>query len=181
MDLDIWHNLIIFVGINHQDMILKKRTKAAMASDAFVGYGSDKVVALLGGGQLLSRQSLSTDLEKGDFVRKGLPKRSALHLQALLGLTARDMSMLLDMSYRTFQRKGEDDLLGLSSTEQLVEIAEVVEHALGVFGEQHHVIDWLNTSLVGLGGRKPIELLDNSFGIRAVRHALGRLEHGVFS
>jgi len=163
-------------------MILKKRhTKAAVASDPFVGYGSDPVVALLGGVQLLSRQSLSTDLEKGDFVRKGLPKRSALHLQSLLGLTAREMSTLLDMSYRTFQRKGDDDLLGLSSTEQLVEIAEVVEHALRIFAERHHVIDWLNTSLVGLGGQKPMDLLDNSFGIRAVRHALGRLEHGVFS
>ncbi len=152
-----------------------------MASDDFVGYGSDPVITLLGGLQVLSNQSLATDLEKGDFVRSGLTKRSALHLQALLGITAKDMSTLLDMSYRTFQRKGDDEKLGLSSTEQLVEIAEVIDHALRIFGERIHVLDWLNTSLIGLGGNKPIELLDNSFGIRAVRQALGRLEHGVFS
>ncbi|HLF65812.1 MAG TPA: antitoxin Xre/MbcA/ParS toxin-binding domain-containing protein [Saprospiraceae bacterium] len=164
-------------------MILKRRdtSPSTKATEAFMPYGGDRMVALLGGSQVLSIRSLSTDLEKGDFVREGVTKRSALHLQGLLGLTAKEMSALLDMSYRTFQRKNDDDKLGLSSTGQLVEIAEVIEHALHVFPGREQVIDWLHTSLVGLGGRKPIDLLDNSFGIRAVRQALGRLEHGVFA
>jgi len=162
-------------------MILKKQSSRPKASEPSMSYGSKSVVSLLGGARLLAGQRLTTDLEKGDLVRKGVTKQSAMHLQSLLGLTAREMSTLLDISYRTYQRKAEGDNLGLSSTEQLVEIAEVVEHALHIFQSREHVIEWLHTSLVGLGGRKPMELLDNSFGIRAVRQALGRLEHGVFA
>lgn len=164
-------------------MILKKRDlKASKLSEAAVSYGSgDPVIALLGGVHLFNRRRLTSDLEKGEFVREGVTKQSAMHLQALLGLTAKEMSSLLDMSYRTFQRKRDTDKLGLSSTEQLLEIAEVVEHALRIFHQPQEVVAWLNTSLVGLGGKKPMDLLDNSFGIRVVRQALGRLEHGVFS
>ena len=162
-------------------MILRKRKNTSVAADSFLGYAGYTVGALLGGAQIIDVQSLSNDIEKGELVRIGLPKRAALHLQSLLGLTAKEMSSLLDMSYRTFQRKGDNEKLGLSSTEQLVEIAEVVEHALRVFKTREYVIIWLNTSLVGLGGRKPMDLLDNSFGIRAVRQALGRLEHGIFA
>lgn len=163
-------------------MILKKRDpQVAAAADTGVAYGFASLISLLGGAGVVYKPQLATDLDKGDFVRIGATKRSALHLQSLLGITAKEMSVLLDMSYRTFQRKGADDKLGLSSTEQLLEIAEVVEHALHIFHHPQDVVAWLNTPLVGIGGRKPFDLLDNSFGIRVVRQALGRLEHGIFS
>jgi putative toxin-antitoxin system antitoxin component (TIGR02293 family) len=162
-------------------MIRKHLPEAASVEDSGVAYRSRSVIALLGGSEVISVQSLSNDIVKGEIARTGVPKRAAMHLQDLLGLTAKEMSSLLDMSYRTFQRKHADDKLGLSSTEQLIEIAEVIEHALEVFRSRQQVVSWLNTPLIGLEGRRPMDLLDNSFGIRVVRQALGRLEHGVFS
>lgn len=161
-------------------MILKKRKySSSPAHDPGAAYHASPKG--LPPGVISAIIPLKSDLEKGALARKGLPKQKALLLQSFLGLNGQQMSALLDMSYRTFQRKGPEDLLGLSSTEQLIEIAEVVEHAMQVFHSPDTILEWLNSPLPGLNGQKPIELLDTSFGIRAVRQALGRLEHGVLS
>ena len=40
--------------------------------------------------------------------------------------------------------------------------------------------DWMESSILALGGRKPFELINTSVGIRMLRDILGRIEHGVF-
>jgi putative toxin-antitoxin system antitoxin component (TIGR02293 family) len=163
-------------------MIIRRRERTIpIVMDAGLVYGGDPLVVVLGGTQAVPVAAMATDSQKGEVVRIGLPKRAALHVQALLGLTAREMSSMIDMSYRTYQRKKVTDMLGLSSTEQLIEIAEVIADALQIFKSTGDVVTWLNTPLVGLAGQKPMGLLDNVFGIRQVRQALGRLAHGIAS
>ncbi|MBK8503048.1 MAG: DUF2384 domain-containing protein [Saprospiraceae bacterium] len=158
-----------------------KTSEQNIAADFEVVYGSSPIVAALGGATLLDVNRLENDFEKGALTRKGLSKKVALHLQSLLKLTGQEMSEMLDISYRTFQRKKDEDLLGLYSSEQMIEIAEVIAHATDVFGDMDTAIDWLNSPILGLNGQKPVSFLDNTFGIRLVRQALGRLEYGIYA
>ena len=163
-------------------MLLKdKNSGQNIASDFEVVYGSSAIVAALGGATLLNINRLENDFEKGALTRKGLPKKVALHLQALLKLTGQEMSEMLDISYRTYQRKKDNDLLGLYPSEQMIEIAEVIAQATNIFGDMDTALEWLNTPILGLNGQKPVSFLDNTFGIRLVRQALGRLEHGIYA
>jgi putative toxin-antitoxin system antitoxin component (TIGR02293 family) len=150
-----------------------------IASDYEEVYGSTPILTALGGASVLNVNRLENDFEKGELTRRGLAKKVALHLQALLKLTGQQMSEMLDISYRTYQRKKDDDLLGPYSSEQLIEIAEVIAHATDVFGDMDTAVDWLNSPILGLNGQKPVSFLDNTFGIRLVRQALGRLEYGI--
>ena len=164
--------------------MIKKRVEqqAAGAEEAQVAYiRQDAVIGALGGHQNTKMTSLQGDYEKGQLVRRGLPKKSASHLQRILGLTNEQMSKLLAISHRTFQRKQEEDVLGAASSEQLIEIAEVIAHALELFGTYDDVHTWLRAPLIGLQGQRPIDLLDNTFNIRQVSVALSRLEHGIYA
>jgi putative toxin-antitoxin system antitoxin component (TIGR02293 family) len=50
-----------------------------------------------------------------------------------------------------------------------------------IFGTNEKFAEWLDARNVALNHRKPIELLNSSFGINLVRDALVRIEHGVLS
>lgn len=167
-------------------MLLKDKDKDKapnQVSEATAIYGAlDPVTTALGGAILLNLPgSLNDDFSKDALTRQGLPKKVALHLQRVLRLTAQEMSDMLDISYRTYQRKTDDDLLGTYSSEQLIEIAEVIAHASEVLGSQTTAVEWLKTPLLGLNAQTPLSFLHNTFGIRLVRQALGRLEHGIFA
>lgn len=180
-------------------MILKtKKVQAPVLTDKLKPYDMEgdplsiaseplalyQATSLLQSLQPISDRS-STDAEsnysKAILARKGLPKSAAIKIQKMLHLTSKEITALLSISHRTFQRKGSSDLLDKYSTEQLIEITEVISHATEILGDSESVVEWLNIALVGLGGQTPIDLLDNTFGIRVLRDALGKLEHGIFA
>ncbi len=57
----------------------------------------------------------------------------------------------------------------------------IFNRSVEVLGSKESALNWLNSPIVGLGGRKPIELLDSSAGFEMLINELGRLECGVFS
>jgi putative toxin-antitoxin system antitoxin component (TIGR02293 family) len=50
-----------------------------------------------------------------------------------------------------------------------------------VFGDKNKLNTWLNIENVSLGGAKPKELLDTSFGIGLIKDELNRIEQGVLA
>lgn len=58
--------------------------------------------------------------------------------------------------------------------------AEVKRRAGEVFGSQEKATRWLSERALGLGGRRPIELLASSEGYEQVLDFLTRIEFGVY-
>jgi uncharacterized protein (DUF2384 family) len=52
---------------------------------------------------------------------------------------------------------------------------------VSVFGNTSNFLAWINSKSIPLGGVKPIDLLDNSFGINMVRDELIKIEHGILA
>lgn len=125
--------------------------------------------------------SLKTELDLYEASRIGLPKLALLHLVSNLGVSMRSMAQLLGVAYRTIQRKGKQDLLDHSTSEQILQIAQVYCRGQDVFESSQNFRAWMNAQNAALGGKKPIELLPSRYGARMVLTILGRVEHGVYS
>jgi putative toxin-antitoxin system antitoxin component (TIGR02293 family) len=116
-----------------------------------------------------------------EISRNGLPKQALLHLAANLKLSLRALSKLLNIAERTIQRKADQDLMDSSTTEQVLQLAEVFSRGHEVFGSSARFQQWINTGNLTLGGKRPLELLQSRFGAQMVLDELGRIEYGIVS
>jgi putative toxin-antitoxin system antitoxin component (TIGR02293 family) len=96
--------------------------------------------------------------------------------------TLNEWSGFLHLSERTMQRyQKEKKTFDPSSSERIIEIVLLVRFGVEVFGNSEKFTSWLETSSVSLGGRKPKDLLDNTFGIGLLKDELTRIEHGILA
>lgn len=138
----------------------------------------DRIVGVLGGvGQV--GQVVNSDIDLITITRKGLPKSVVYSICEVLGISMDKLSDLLHISHRTLQRKADDDLLGVSSTEQLFEIAELVSEGIDVFNTLDNFRSWLHSTPYIFNNQKPLDFLDTRFGIQYVKNIIGRIAHGI--
>ena len=96
--------------------------------------------------------------------------------------TLSEWSSYLNMSERTMQRyKREKKTFDPIYSEKILQIALVYNLGIDVFGDKEKFDAWLTTRNLALGGIKPKELLDNTFGISLLKDELTRIEHGVLA
>jgi len=150
--------------------------------EAFYGLDNkyDRIISVLGGSTNISHD-ISSDFDLIQITRNGLPKSAVLTLSKLLGISMERMSDLIHISHRTIQRKSDTDLLNVYSTEQILEIAQVVSSGIQVLGTLDNFTSWLHSEIRVLNYNKPIGLLDTSFGTALILDVLGRIEFGVYS
>lgn len=140
----------------------------------------DKIKSVLGGSSNF-KDPITSDLDLISISRKGLPKSVIVTISGLLGVSMEKMSALIHISHRTIQRKNPEDLLNVYSTEQILEIAEVISKGIEVFNSIDQFTKWLHQDIRYLNFQKPLDYLDTSFGTKMVLDILGRIEHGVYS
>jgi len=142
---------------------------------------SDVTIEKLLGGTGVIGHKIRTEMDLYEISRIGLPKQALLHLVTNLNFSVRSMTQLLNITERTIQRKGDSDLLDISTTEQILQVAEVFSRGSEVFGSPENFQTWMNTENIALGGKRPIELLPSRYGAQMVLDVIGRIEYGVFS
>ena len=140
----------------------------------------DRIISVLGGSTQVS-QVVNSDIDLIEITRKGLPTSVVSTLSAVLGISMEKMSSLLHISHRTIQRKNSSDLLNVYSSEQILEIADVISRGIEVLGTLDNFTSWLHSDVRALNYAKPLDFLDTSFGTKLVKDILGRIEHGVYS
>lgn len=96
--------------------------------------------------------------------------------------TLKDWSRFLHITERTIQRyKKEQKSFEPIQSERILSIAKLHQNGKAVFGSDQKFNEWLNVNSVALGNIKPVDLLDNSFGIELLTDELGRIEHGILA
>jgi putative toxin-antitoxin system antitoxin component (TIGR02293 family) len=149
-----------------------------LMEEAAVKYETLNVI--LGGKQNL-RKSISRDVDLINLTREGVKKSTLKTLAAYLGITMEMMSGLLHTSYRNIQRKDDDSRLDTLKTERVLELASFTQRGIEVIGTKDAFAEWIQSPLIALGNKKPLDFLDTSFGIQLLTKMLGRIEQGVFS
>ena len=140
----------------------------------------DRIVSVLGGSVQLGRV-VNSDVDLIEITREGLPKSVVVTISSILGVSMEKMSHLIHVSHRTIQRKDNHELLNVYSTEQILEIAEVISRGIEVIGTLESFVKWLHTEVRVFDFKKPLDFLDTSFGTKLIKDVLGRIEQGVYS
>ncbi|SDE90121.1 putative toxin-antitoxin system antitoxin component, TIGR02293 family [Ulvibacter litoralis] len=166
-------NVVIMRSLKIQNLVKEPK--------AFYGLQNkyDRIVSVLGGSVNVGH-AINNDIDLIEITRKGLPKSVVATIGSILGISMERMSNLIHVSHRTIQRKHDDELLNVYSTEQILEIAEVISRGIEVLGSIEAFTAWLHKDLRALNYGKPLDFLDTSFGTNLIKDILGRIEHGVY-
>jgi len=133
-------------------------------------------------GRLTFNEFLSNKMLLVAFIREGVPYSF----------------FDLIMEFSPFDEAYWSDLLGLSTislhrykkslkqfkplhSEKIIEMAEVTQLGLEVFGSMEKLKLWLETPNFALGSLKPLELLKDSYGKEMVTEELTRINYGILS
>ncbi len=145
-------------------------------------FTEQKIVSVLGGPTFLGRRVKSTlDLDK--LIREGLPFKAGDHVRGLLNLSLPIFAGLIDVSERTLARvrKSPNQRLSTVASDRLYRLARVFSLACEVLEDEGQAKEWIRRPQVGLGGKKPLDLLHTEAGAKEVEDLLWRIEYGVIS
>ena len=113
-------------------------------------------------------------------ARKGLSYEDFIKIAKQTPFTLDNWSSFLHLSERTIQRyKKESKPFDPIHTEKILEIALLYDRGTNTFSDAANFNLWLETPNIGLGGVKPMSLLDSTFGIAMLRNTLMRIENGI--
>lgn len=115
-------------------------------------------------------------------VREGITYPYFTEIANMSSFSMKEWAHYLHITERTLQRyKSDDKSFEPLQSEKILEITLMYKKGLEVFEDKESFDLWLNTNNVGLGNRRPKELLDSNFGIQMIKDELARIEHGVLS
>ena len=114
-------------------------------------------------------------------ARQGISKSDFLSIVTETGMNLTEFSSLLPVSKRTIEKVKNDELLNPQVSDRVIQIASLFQFGKTLFGTTQSFREWLHSSVFALGGKKPIDYLDNETGISLVRDLLGRIQYGVYS
>lgn len=117
-----------------------------------------------------------------DLARKGIDFNSFISIVVKSPFELDEWSRFLHLSGRTIQRyKKEKKTFSTLQSEKILEIAILYKKGNEIFGEREKFYSWLDSQNVSLGGIKPREILDSTFGLELIKDELTRIEHGVLA
>ncbi len=133
------------------------------------------------GGKEFARTEPKSGLDYLNAGNEGIRKESVLRLAKILEVPMKDIAALLNLSYKTLERKKPTDTLDSLSSSLSIEIAETISKGLSVFEDSAKLNRWLRKENKGLQGKKPIDLLSTPTGLKLVNGILGRIEEGIYT
>lgn len=115
------------------------------------------------------------------LIRNGIPYHVFELIRESGPLTENEWAAILDVSSKTLTRyKTENREFKTLLAEKIMEMAEVTQLGLEVFGNLARFSQWLHTPNFALGNLMPLELLKDSYGKELVTAELSHIHYGIF-
>ncbi|MEQ9298853.1 MAG: DUF2384 domain-containing protein [Cyclobacteriaceae bacterium] len=124
----------------------------------------------------------NTPVKMVHLSRNGLPPDFVIDLIDSYAFSKQEASRLVDISAKTFDRhlQSGKSFSGLQS-DRLLELADLFQEGIDVFGSRDKFLGWLNSEIAALGNTTPKDWLDTHKGILMISDELGRIKHGIFA
>lgn len=113
-----------------------------------------------------------------DRIRAGVLKSEWKELIAHIGFTEKELEPILPSSISSMQKKSIYDK---ETSERIYELAGLYRLGFSVFDSADDFRAWLMSPSRSLGGKRPFDLLDSSFGFEIVRDEITRIQYNVYS
>lgn len=97
------------------------------------------------------------------------------------GMDESQISLLAEVSLRTFKTKSKSSLLSFRISERVVMLNDLYQIGLDVFDSNETSFQgWLKSKIPALSNNIPNDLLTSLLGIDVVKEELFRIEHSVY-
>lgn len=115
-------------------------------------------------------------------AQNGISANAFFDILTFSGLTKKELSDLLDVSFKTIQRYHKDGKkLNALNSEQLLKMITLYQKAEEVFGTIDSFNRWLRKPAAGLGNQTPIKYMQTPGGIDLIMEELIRIEYGALA
>lgn len=118
------------------------------------------------------------NLELISRIRKGVRKTDWKDLIVRIGHSEKELEHILPSSISSMQKKA---VYSKETSERIYELARLYSLGYEVFDSEESFKKWLMSPSKSLGGKKPFELLDSSFGFQVVENEIVRIQYNVYS
>lgn len=140
-----------------------------------------QIISVMGGPKAFT-QKIDSFLSFIEVTQQGIPVSIAQTVQKKMNLSNKQFGEMLNLSESTFQRRIKNKaLLTPAESEKVIDFSKIIAKGLDVFQDENDFNTWLNSPILALGNKKPLELLTSSIGREEVLNVLFRIEHGVYS
>jgi putative toxin-antitoxin system antitoxin component (TIGR02293 family) len=113
-------------------------------------------------------------------IRQGVPYSFFNLIRHFTPFSENDWARILDISTKSLQRyKQSSTTFKPIQSEKIIEMAEVTNIGVDVFGDLDKFKRWLDAPSFALGSQKPIDLLKDSYGKEMVVGELTRISYGI--
>lgn len=113
-------------------------------------------------------------------IRAGIPYSLFNLIQNYTPFSEMDWANFLDISTKSLHRyKLSSKQFKPNQSEKIIEMSEVTNVGIDVFGDIDKFKLWLDTPNFSLGNLKPMELLKDSYGKELVISELTRINYGI--
>ena len=134
------------------------------------------------GGQKAFTQKIDNFLSFIEVTQQGIPISIAQTVQKKMKLSNKQFGEMLNLSESTFQRRVKNkSLLSPAESERVIDFSKIIAKGMDVFEDENDFNTWLNSPILALGSKKPLDLLTSSIGREEVLNVLFRIEHGIYS
>jgi putative toxin-antitoxin system antitoxin component (TIGR02293 family) len=114
-------------------------------------------------------------------IRAGVPYSLFDLIRHVTPFSEVDWAGFLNLSTKSLHRYKQDGKhFKPLQSEKIIEMAEVTNVGVEVFGGMEKFKLWLDTPNFALGNLKPMELLRDSYGKEMVIGEMTRIDHGIF-
>src|SRR5689334_19496928 len=97
------------------------------------------------------------------------------------GMSQNQISLLADISPRTFKIKPKSSPLSFHNSERVLILDDLYQIGLGVFDSDESSFQvWLKSKVPALDNHVPNDLLTSLLGIDVVKEELLRIEYGIY-
>ncbi len=127
--------------------------------------------------------SYKSPMDKVKFIRNGIPFSIFNQLRQEVPFSDEEWAVLLDISLKSLQRYIKDGthIFKVIHSERILEVVEVCELGLAVFGNAATFYQWCQLEMPALNNISPLNLMRDSYGKSLVMDELHAIAHGVFA
>lgn len=128
-------------------------------------------------------RSFQSPMDKVKFIRNGVPFPVFMQLREEVPFSDEEWAVLLDISLKSLQRyiKEGTHVFKVIHSERILEVIEVSELGIEVFGSQENFHGWSLEPMPALNNMPPIDLMRDSYGKELVMDELHAINHGIFA
>ena len=149
--------------------------------DEEIVVGVRRSLQLMGIQSGASIKGVFNEVDFIEVIRNGVQKEAMENLMGITGISSSEMAALIRTSDRNLRRYGSHEKLNPEQSERIIELARLYSRGEEVFGSLVAFKEWMDSTVMALGNKKPKTFLDTSLGIDLLMNELGRIEHGIFA